>query len=482
MKNEINGINIFTISDSSKSYIVTTFTELELIDFQMEMINSNQEEGFLSIEKRQYNSEIQLYYDTTSFITIDNYFKENKIDKTRFLTIIKEICTIITRAEEQYLSSSNYILDIDKIYISEETLSVKLMYLPIEDTYNEDINEKIKFLLKQIIVDYANIDDRNSDNFIQRILNYIKKDTITVKELYVFLNTGVNNNVMGTAPQNIHASAIPRVQEYINDKNIQQNYNSQKDIGRNESKNENKDLSKKAGTTDNKSKKDGNGEFEVKEVYKTINIVLSIILQVIALVAALAACLLLNGLEISEKGGVVLIVGIVDYLIIKILLDKKKKVKMKIKTKTTKISEKNKAKVESNENGKAPLKNGNPPSINFSKREISTEGNYETELLTTNYPYLLSDTGESMEKIYISKERFKLGRLSSEVDYTILNNAIGKSHAEIVNEQGMLYIIDLNSKNGTFINGQRLNGNMPYQLNDNDQVMLANALYIFKLY
>ena len=51
MTNVINGIKFSNSSNSIKSYVVTAFDGYQLIDFQVEMINSNEEAGFLSIEK-----------------------------------------------------------------------------------------------------------------------------------------------------------------------------------------------------------------------------------------------------------------------------------------------------------------------------------------------------------------------------------------------------------------------------------------------
>ena len=62
---------------------------------------------------------------------------------------------------------------------------------------------------------------------------------------------------------------------------------------------------------------------------------------------------------------------------------------------------------------------------------------------------------------------------SSICDYVIDNQAISRSHARISRMGGKYYITDLNSTNGTFINGIRMNSNETRELNDGEEVMIG---------
>lgn len=54
-----------------------------------------------------------------------------------------------------------------------------------------------------------------------------------------------------------------------------------------------------------------------------------------------------------------------------------------------------------------------------------------------------------------------------------LNKGVSRRHAAIVAFQGIVHIIDLNSVNGTFLNGQRLPANEPHALSADDQISLG---------
>lgn len=84
-----------------------------------------------------------------------------------------------------------------------------------------------------------------------------------------------------------------------------------------------------------------------------------------------------------------------------------------------------------------------------------------------------------LENIYIDKDIFLIGRMPDAVDYIINSNAIGRVHARIEKIEDDYYITDLNSKNGSYINGSRLIGNEKYKLSNGNEIKLANITICF---
>ena len=68
------------------------------------------------------------------------------------------------------------------------------------------------------------------------------------------------------------------------------------------------------------------------------------------------------------------------------------------------------------------------------------------------------------------------------MDYTILSRAVGRQHAMIIRKENDYYFKDNNSKNGSFINVNRLKTNTEYKICHKDKLTLANEDMIFKLY
>ena len=119
--------------------------------------------------------------------------------------------------------------------------------------------------------------------------------------------------------------------------------------------------------------------------------------------------------------------------------------------------------------------------LDESPRTVPTDSP-ETCILSkqpTSCPCLKSCAGASPEEILITKSEFVLGRLSERVDYVMRDNAIGKMHAEIISRDGEYFVRDLNSRNGTFINGQKIISNNDYKICPNDLISFANSNYVF---
>ncbi|HAA43331.1 MAG TPA: hypothetical protein DCE02_04930, partial [Ruminiclostridium sp.] len=120
----------------------------------------------------------------------------------------------------------------------------------------------------------------------------------------------------------------------------------------------------------------------------------------------------------------------------------------------------------------------------LSPEDSSIDNTDETTLLTPyeiSPPYLQSNRDGVIEEIKITKPEFLIGRLKGQVDYVTENKAIGKVHAEIITRDGKYFLKDLNSKNGTYLNNERLNSNTEYEIKDNDVIVFANSEYIFKI-
>lgn len=84
------------------------------------------------------------------------------------------------------------------------------------------------------------------------------------------------------------------------------------------------------------------------------------------------------------------------------------------------------------------------------------------------------------EIILISKAVFRLGKEKSYVDYFVSNNnAVSRSHADIIQRGKNYFIKDLNSKNFTYVNGQKIPIQTEIQIFDGDKIKLANEEFVF---
>ena len=80
------------------------------------------------------------------------------------------------------------------------------------------------------------------------------------------------------------------------------------------------------------------------------------------------------------------------------------------------------------------------------------------------------------------KKGLVVGRLRSEVDFAVRSPRVGKIHARFFCRDGKYYVTDINSKNGTYINGsgQRIESNTPWPLKDKDRIKLADCEFTIR--
>ena len=79
------------------------------------------------------------------------------------------------------------------------------------------------------------------------------------------------------------------------------------------------------------------------------------------------------------------------------------------------------------------------------------------------------------------KDVFRIGRDSSQVDFCADYQAVGVSriHCHIITREDGFYIVDLNSVNGTSINGIPLEPGREYPLASDDVIRIAGSQYLF---
>lgn len=95
----------------------------------------------------------------------------------------------------------------------------------------------------------------------------------------------------------------------------------------------------------------------------------------------------------------------------------------------------------------------------------------------TELPNLYAE--ESGEHIFLEKVPFYIGSLTEYVDYAIHAEGVSRFHAKIECKDGQYYITDLNSTNGTIVNGCLLNAHEPEQLHTGDTIQFVHQNYIF---
>lgn len=94
------------------------------------------------------------------------------------------------------------------------------------------------------------------------------------------------------------------------------------------------------------------------------------------------------------------------------------------------------------------------------------------------FPYLIREKTE--EKISVNKPSFRIGKENSYCDYFVSdNNAISRSHADIITRDQRYYIIDHNSTNKTYVDGRVIPVKKEIEIFSGTKIRLANEDFVF---
>jgi len=92
-------------------------------------------------------------------------------------------------------------------------------------------------------------------------------------------------------------------------------------------------------------------------------------------------------------------------------------------------------------------------------------------------PMLIS--AENTEKVLLTKFPFYVGSMPDYMDYVINKDTVSRFHAKFIKYEEQIYLSDLNSTNGTRVNGRELNVKERVMLSEGDRILFADAEYIF---
>ena len=443
-------------SDMMYSYaVLETDNNVGYVSYQAEMIIQNPCTGFVPLHVRQQDEKVKMYYNITSKLSLSQYLSRKILSRMEFLDLIRNINKSLMNYFSYYLDISCFILDKDLMFISPSTGEISLIYVPI--SRDKDFINDYKTFLTDLIINVINLDEKISDNFLQKILSHLKMEELNLNDFNRFVN---DLRMKGFEPI---GEDFPK---YINDR------------------------TKVNGKLHNDSTSPVYNHSGTKHVSKDRRSLLSIIaFQAIIILTAVIICMMLvvkKNADISTVLGVIIIASAADILFISKVNKKAGKEISRNKTEEE-VGDIHKGKSEKNINSliqRKVLKSKGKTEQDNMHHSPELLRSFDTVVIgaaARELPCLDGIGPYNSDKIIIDRDRLLIGRLKNYVDYIINNNMVGKVHAEIIKEGNLFFIKDLNSKNGTYVNGNRISCNEEHEIKENDRIRIANYEYIFRV-
>ncbi len=166
--------------DKNFSYVLTDNSIFSTTDYKV--LNSQVNSVFVKCIKQLYNGKTNLYYVTDGFRSIESLY--TSLSPETFLSIIGDLIDEILYIEENgFLSCGNINLAGNKIFINENDMSVRLIYLPIQNKLIEpeiEVEKKIRADIIKLIESYS----ASSNNKVIELSKNFADETETIKSLH----------------------------------------------------------------------------------------------------------------------------------------------------------------------------------------------------------------------------------------------------------------------------------------------------------
>lgn len=467
--------------DMNHNYLILTGEEMIDTDsYQVRMIVANAVPDLLQCRIQGIDGKFMVYYDITSRHSMTALFEEKKIDLESLQVILGGFIQIMEEMSEYLLNPCQLILEPEYIYLDAEKKNVRFCYLPgFHGEIQKQFQSLAEYILpkldhedgKAVMLGYSVYRRALEDSFH---LEYIKE------ELYKICN-GEEEDFSVYEKKKTVSQAENNTTEEKQADDLWQMENWERD----------------SVSVNGKQEKNSSEPPEQKtnKIWRPV-------------AGFGAALLILLGIAAGMAGGYIpriskeifllgvlaaMTVGMLSYLLIQKISRKKKKTDTSKSEQKHRVVEKDVAVYSEDQKEPGIISESSTGDRRKEMKKIEknipvktenfSDGFGETVVLSAGSSRgpatLVSREPGELATIYLDKEITVIGKLETAADAVINIPTVSRIHAKIRKKEGAYYLADLNSRNGTSVNGQILKTGEDHLLEDEDEVDFAQARYIF---
>ena len=462
------------------------------------MIVANAVPDLLQCRIQGIDGKFMVYYDVTSRHSLTALFEDRKLGIEELQVILGGFIQVMEEMSEYLLNPCQLILEPEYIYMDSEKKNVRFCYLPgFHGEVQKQFQNLAEYFLpkldhedgKAVMLGYGVYRRALEDSFH---LEHIKEELYKVRE-------GKESDFMD------YEKKIVQQPEQINSGKEEQ----QKELWESGSWERESNVNSEKKTQKRRSeKKDKTKKTKDVKIWKSVAGFAGVLLILLGITTGMAGGYLPRVSTEILLGVILLlmVLGMLVYILLKKVSgneQKKRDIEEKVQStderynrqkemmwQTCEAGEKKNRMEEAAVVGEGITEKRNPVSEKITKdvekrkkTEEVSEGFGETMVLSSGAvkgpATLVSREPGELATIYLDQDITVIGKLKTAADAVINVPTVSRIHAKIRRRDGEYYLTDLNSRNGTSVNGQMLKTGEDYFLKDEDEVDFAQARYIF---
>ncbi|MBQ7264496.1 MAG: FHA domain-containing protein [Firmicutes bacterium] len=487
-----------------KNYLVAELHDVQLINYSMEMLLHAHINYLCSVNRQSINNKLYLYYDVSNRTSLDKMTAYRKMSQQDFTMFVTDCLNAIKEVEAYQLEPASIVVDSKYIFVHPSDYKPNFIYLPIARE-NDGVKDMVNFLKNMLVSNMVEISDANAMQIIIGALNLDKSIDEMLKEV-----KNINDPGQNVVRQQSPTPSIPQPKK--------EQFAGQPDPVVQPHAETPRSAAPKAPPVQpvNTPVQPVSSPIQPQPYVATTQQnttstpkvpgnakVYGIMAAVAVVIAGVFGAMYFGGTFKDDKGNndpavlvaVPVMILAADYFIYKKFKNTPSNVPVaQVKTNTTNNNINNNFK--SNNNNavptpkipqsaprseitpqKVPVVQTPPPILTPNKVQIN-EGSEKTEIFedAAPSPILVDSRGNRIE---LKSQITRIGRLQAQVDIYLSNPKVSRIHADIILRDGKVFVMDLGSSRGTYINGspERISNNTEVELQNNDTVAFANEVY-----
>ena len=488
------GYTFYYDTQANDSYLVISPEEgTPVIPYEMKMLENNRIEHLLPARKYSRDGAIRVCYSVTGYVALEQVLRREKLRREDVLTLLSTIAAAYAELVEYQLPAGGLLLNEESIFVKPGSFLPKLVYLPA--SAEENGAESLRSFVRGLVLESRII--AAGDDFVQRLLDAVNDPMLTPERLRERLREMETVSAPAAAPVPPVFEPIPAAQPSPIDSPPPAPAREKKEPP--------------AGTGGSGKKPPAPKKAGSSKSSVFFTLVQGLLVVLLALGFKKGVFMSGGGLNPRYLLGALIAAAGLDTVLYRELFINHadgKAPKEKAPKKDKKAGKGGKAAHplpqrpgESRPAAPAPQPVYEPVSaapasqpvyepIPVAAAYIPRQGGAAPEEATV----LLDDNGgngagylEYYEnglamRIHLKEGATLVGSRAQSVDHVLSSHKVSKLHAEFICQGGEYFVRDINSTNGTYLNGapQRLVSNQAVPLHNGDRVRLADTELVFK--
>lgn len=415
------------VNDLCSNYLTVPY-EGEEQDFALRMMAENIAENFLTLKLRRLDEQTFLYYNISGMQSMELFYAERPIDRKAFQTLMRQLQEAIEESRELFLAGDGICLEPAALFWDLETERWKFAYIPGQDQRRNEQIQREREKLAEFLVMRMDYEDKELTESVYRFYEEICAGKVS--------------------PGNF-AKKIEQEQVWEREEEEQTEQTEIEEMFREEEA--------VFPTWEREEKLDKSEEktpFEKKKPQLILCVLFCVAAAVTLTIGKAIPAVTIPGIAVS----IVLAAALFHTLI------KRRKTEETIEYIAEDIIY-------------------TEPEERFyeaEEKEQTIEKTVYMDLGRTQERKLYGIGKCRRQKIFLEKLPCLVGKDKTLVNHIINDASVSRMHARFWAEEETLWMQDLNSTNGTYHNGMRLNPNEKVILEPEDEIGFGRAQFIFR--